>query len=95
MEQQTSPQAHFEPDEQPFFSHEPLLTICNVVRLLTLGLGQDNDKLQESLVVERLDSVVEFEALSYVWSPKNPNNCCFWMAKSSTSDPTFIHSCAA
>jgi hypothetical protein len=72
MEQQTKPQAYFEPDEQPSFSHKPLPTTGKEIRLLNIGPGQYNDPLQGYLAVESLNSVVDFEALSYVWGPSDP-----------------------
>jgi hypothetical protein len=72
MEQQTKPQAYFEPDEQPFFSHKPLPTTGKEIRLLNIGPGQYNDPLQGYLSVQSLDLVVDFEALSYVWGPSDP-----------------------
>jgi hypothetical protein len=61
----------FKPDEQPWFSHQPL-TGKRCIRLLDIHPGLPGDALKASLRMVDLDGFPEYEALSYLWGDVEP-----------------------
>ena len=68
------PQPHFESDSQPHFTHKPFPDASNSIRLLQLHPGRSDEPLKTSLQIFSLEDRPEYDALSYMWGPKEPRH---------------------
>lgn len=68
------PQPRFESDPQPHFTHQPFPNASNSIRLLQLHPGRSDEPLKSSLQICSLKDRPEYDALSYMWGPKEPKH---------------------